>query len=106
MLSASLPRNIITIDEVPTLRPITREEARLMFAGKISCETLIHTGSVDIRKNPRITNRTTGSIPSVLKIKYVNGAEASKPARINRVLYFILSDDMTNWQDGGRITRM
>jgi len=64
----------------PTLKPITSDDAKLIFEGKISCDTLIHKGSVDIEKNPTIMKKTTGKMPPALNIKYINGVDKSSPA--------------------------
>ena len=77
-MSAAFPKKIIVIEAAPTLRPITSEEARLIFEGNISWDNLIHMGRVDIVKKPVNMKNITGTIPGVLNIKKVKGTEKIK----------------------------
>ena len=80
MLSAILPTPIIVIPAIPVLRPITRDEARPILEGKISCDKFMHRGNVDIRKKPVKIKNTMDKKPLVLKVKKINGKDIKKPA--------------------------
>jgi len=69
ILSAILPISMPVMPASPAERPITSEEARLKFLGNKSCDMLIQSGMLEIRKKPEITNKITPTFTGVINIK-------------------------------------